>query len=352
MKLSPRVAAQGPASIRDVEELEDLLSEPSPGTIETLSRLEGDLIVLGVGGKMGPTLARMAQRAYQAAGLDRRVIGVSRFNQPGLQQRLESQGIQTISADLLEPAQVDALPDAPNVVAMTGMKFGTSGQASLTWAMNAWLPATICRKFSAGRIVAFSSGNVYALAPVTQGGSREDDAVQPVGEYAMSALGRERIYEHFSRTFGIPLALVRLNYAQDLRYGVLVDIACRVLEGQAIDLAMGHFNAVWQGDANAMTLQCFDHVSTGPFVLNVAGPETLSVRRVAERFGELFDRPAQVTGSEAPDALVSNAQLSHRLFGYPRVSTEQMIHWIADWVRRGGDNLGKPTHFETRDGRY
>lgn len=341
-----------PATIASVDELEERLSDPSPAAIQALAGLEGDLIVLGVGGKMGPTLARMARRAGDAAGAQRRVIGVSRFTQPGLAERLAAHGIETVRCDLLDPEQIRRLPDASNVVAMTGMKFGATGRESLTWAMNTYLAGRICERYRQSRIVAFSTGNVYPFSPVALGGSLETDPPQPLGEYAMSTLGRERLYEHFSRTLGIPMAILRLNYATELRYGVLVDLARRVDAGQPIDLATGHFNAIWQADANAMALAALAHVAAPPLVFNVAGPEILSVRRVSEQFGRLLGKLPQWVGSESPDALLSNAQLSHRLFGYPRVSAGQMIDWIADWVRRGGENLDKPTHFETRDGKY
>jgi nucleoside-diphosphate-sugar epimerase len=335
-----------------VDQLEDLLSEPTAGVVETLAATDGDLIVLGVGGKMGPTLARMARRAFDAAGRKRRVIGVSRFSEPGLEERLRKAGIETIRCDLLDQRQLDDLPDAPLVVAMSGMKFGTAGQASLTWAMNVYLAGMICRRFRACRIVAFSSGNVYPFTDISGGGSAETDEPRPVGEYAMTALGRERIYEHFSRTQGTPLALVRLNYANELRYGVLSDLARKVITGQEVDLAMGYFNAIWQCDANAMALQCFACTTAPPFVVNVAGSETLSVRQVCEEFGRRFDRSPRFVGTEATDALLSNSQLSRRLFGAPRITTEQMIARIADWVTRGGPSLDKPTHFEARDGRF
>ncbi len=339
-------------SIRDVEHLEDLLSEPTPGVVETLARLDGDLLILGAGGKMGPTLSRMARRALDAAGRRARVVGVSRFSSGRLQEHLQAQGVETIRCDLLDPEQLDRLPEAANVVAMVGMKFGATGQEALTWAMNSYLPGQICRKFRRSRIVAFSTGNVYGLTPVALGGSLESDPLEPHGEYSLSCVGRERIYEHFSRTLDIPLALLRLNYATEMRYGVLVDLARKVHAGQAIDLAMGHLNALWQADANAMALQAFAHLASPPFVVNLAGPETLSVRRVTEEFGRLLGQEVHLTGTEADDAFLSNGQLGHRLFGYPRVGAGQMIHWIADWVRRGGATLGKPTHFEVRDGKF
>jgi nucleoside-diphosphate-sugar epimerase len=232
------------------------------------------------------------------------------------------------------------------------MKFGSTGQEALTWAMNCWLPGAVCQKYRRSRIVAFSTGNVYGVAPVAGGGSVEADSPNPAGDYAMSCLGRERVFEHFSRAYGIPVALLRLNYACEMRYGVLADLARRVWEGRPVALAMGHFNAVWQADASAAALASFARASVPPFVLNVAGPELLSVRRVAEEFGRLFGRPVTFEGAEAADALLSNGQLGHRLFGYPRVSAGQMVHWVADWVARGGETLGKSTHFEARDGKF
>jgi hypothetical protein len=232
------------------------------------------------------------------------------------------------------------------------MKFGSTGQEARTWAVNAYLPGMICERFRGSRVVAFSTGNVYGLSPVALGGSLESDPLSPVGEYAMSCLGRERIYEAFSRSLGIPMALLRLNYATELRYGVLVDLAQQVLSGKAIDLGMGHLNALWQADANAAALCAFAHVATPPFVVNLAGPELLSVRRLAQELGGLLQRPVTFAGSEGADALLSNGQLGHRLFGYPRVGVSQMLLWIADWLRRGGPTLGKPTHFEARDGKF
>ncbi len=340
-----------PPFVDTEEQLEDLLSEPTAEVIDTLGRLPGDIVLLGVAGKMGPSLARMAKRASDAAGVRRRVIGVSRFSS-GQQELLESHGIETIRCDLLNEDQLARLPEAANVVFMTGMKFGSTGAEALTWAMNAYLPGLVCRKYGGSRIVAFSTGNVYGLAPVADGGSREEDALQPVGEYAMSCVGRERIFEHFSRSHGIPMALIRLNYACDLRYGVLVDLAQSIWEGRTIDLGMGYLNTIWQGDANAMTLCAFDHVAAPPWVVNVTGPELLSVRVVCERLGQLLNKPVCFSGAEGATAFLSDARRGLELLGPLRVDAQRLVEWVAHWVKKGGRTLGKPTHFESRQGKY
>jgi len=341
-----------PETIENIEQLDELLSRPTPEVIETMAGLEGDLIVLGVGGKIGPSLARMARRASDAAGKRRRIIGVARFSTPELQGQLQAQGIDTIRCELLDPQQLAALPEVPNVLYLAAMKFGSTGQEAATWARNVYLPGRICEKYRHSRIVAYSTGNVYPLTPVQHGGSVESDPLGPVGDYAMSCLGRERIFTYFSQTMGTPGALVRLNYACELRYGVLVDVSQKTLASAPIDVTMGHFNTIWQGDNNAMTLQAFGQTASPPLVVNVTGPETLSVRCVAEQLGELLQKPVRCVGNEAPDALLSNAHLAYRLFGRPKVSTSQMIRWIADWCRRGGVTLNKATHFEVRNGRF
>jgi nucleoside-diphosphate-sugar epimerase len=339
-------------TVQNLEQLEDRLSEPTPEVVQTLGRVEGDLIVLGVAGKMGPGLARMARRASDLGSVRRRIIGVARFSAPGSEAELQRHGVETVRCDLLDEEALRRLPDVPNVLYLAGMKFGATGQESLTWAMNTHLPALVCRKFARSRIVAFSTGNVYGLVPAAGGGSLETDVPAPVGEYAMSCLGRERIFEHFSRTLGSRLALIRLNYACDLRYGVLVDLAQKVLTGAPIDLSMSWFNTLWQGDANAMTLRCFDHVAAPPLVLNITGPELLNVRETCQQLGRLLGRPAVFAGAESPIALLSNAGRACSLFGQPRVSADQLLAWVAAWLRQGGPTLNKPTHFEARDGRF
>src|SRR4051794_30136335 len=339
-------------AVRDIDDLEGRLSTPTEGALQTMARLEGDLIILGVAGKMGPTLARMARRASDTVGARRRVIGVARFSDAASEGKLQSHGVETIRCDLLDEDGLARLPDAPNVVYMAGRKFGTTGQEAATWAMNTYLPGPVCRRYRASRIVAFSTGNVYGLVPAAGGGSRESDVLDPRGEYAMSCLGRERIFEHFSRTLSIPMALIRLNYATEMRYGVLVDIAGRVRDGLPVDLSVGSFNVIWQGDANAMTLQAFDHVATPPWTVNVTGPETLRVREVAETFGRLLGRPVGFAGEETGLALLSDAGQAFHLFGTPGVDAARMIPLIADWTARGGPTINAPTHFEASDGRF
>jgi nucleoside-diphosphate-sugar epimerase len=341
-----------PAAIRDVEHLEDLLSEPTPAAVEAVARCDGDLIVLGVGGKMGPTLVRMAKRAMDAAGASRRVIGVARFSSPDQRRALETRGIETIRCDLLDERAVTSLPDAPNVIFMAGRKFGSTGDEALTWALNTHLPSIVCRRYRSSRIAAFSTGNVYGLTPHGGGGSREEDAPAPVGEYAMSCLGRERMFEYCSRAQGTPVAILRLNYATEMRYGVLVDLAGRVARGDPIDLTMGYFNVIWQADANAMALAALAHASTPPTIVNIAGPEELSVRNVSAEIARRLGVDVTFTGAEAPDALLSNGSRGWRLLGSPRVDAARLVEWTIDWVRRGGASLGKPTHFESRAGRF
>jgi dTDP-4-dehydrorhamnose reductase len=339
-------------SIRDVADLEELLSQPSEAAIRALGTVDGDILILGVGGKMGPTLARMAKRVSEISGVSRRVIGVSRFSSSQLEQQLQGWGVETVRCDLLDGESLAGLPEAANIVYMAGMKFGSTGQEWLTWAMNSFLPGMVCQRYSKSRIAVFSTGNVYGLSRVSRGGSREEDILDPVGEYAMSCLGRERISEHFSRKHHTKMSLIRLNYACELRYGVLVDIAQRVHAGQAVPLSMGYLNAIWQGDASAMSLQGLACASNPPFVVNIAGPELLSVRAVAEEFGGRWRKPVRFVGTETEDALLSNAQKAFQLFGQPRINAAQMMTWIADWVGRGRETWAKPTHFEERAGRF
>ena len=341
-----------PDQIFDEAQLDELLSCPPAPLVEAMRGVAGDIAVLGVGGKMGPSLARMALRALRAAGSDADVIGVARFTEPKLQSRLEQWGVRTFRADLLEPDQLASLPDAPNVVFLAGMKFGSTGNQAATWAVNALLPGWVAHRYRHSRIVALSTGNVYGLTPVARGGSRESDPLQPVGEYAMSCVGRERMFEYFSRTHGTPVSLIRLNYAIEPRYGVLVDIAQRIVSGDPIDLTMGYVNCIWQGDANAMALRALAHTASPPAVFNVTGADVLSVRQIAQSLAEKLSRPLHVLGSESADALLSNAAATHQQLGSPQVALDQMLDWIADWIERGGPTHGKPTKFENREGAF
>jgi nucleoside-diphosphate-sugar epimerase len=338
--------------IQNIAELEDVLSRPYEEDIAAMRDLDGDLLLLGVAGKMGPSLALRAVRAMREAGSKGRVIGVSRFSNPAARTLLDEAGVETIAADLLRPEELNALPEAPNVIYLAARKFGSTGDEGLTWAMNTWLPAQVAQRYRQSRIVAFSSGNVYPLVPVESGGATEDTLPGPVGEYAQSVLGRERMFEHFSKENGTPAVLLRLNYAVELRYGVLVDVGRKVLERVPVDASMGYANVIWQGDANSVCLRSFGICDSPPAILNLTGPEILSVREIAEEFGRRFGVEPVIEGTEAKTALLNNAARCTGRFGPPRVSVVPMLAWIADWLRRGGESWNKPTHFETRDGKF
>jgi nucleoside-diphosphate-sugar epimerase len=338
-----------PERFDDVEALEEFLSRPSRALVDDLGRLDGDILILGVGGKMGPTLARLAKRAAP----EKRVVGVARFSEPGLKAQLEAQGIETVTCDLLDRAAVAALPKLANLVFMAGRKFGATGNEPMTWAMNTWVPSVVAETFPAARIVAFSTGNVYPFSAVA--GPHPAEATAPgnsSGEYGISCLGRERLFEYFSGRFGTPGRIIRLNYAVEMRYGVLWDVATKVHSASVIDLAMGHVNVIWQGDANAQALRALLHGTTPSSPLNVSGLEVLSIRQLAARFGEAFGRRPVFRGREAETALLTDASQAARLFGPPLVPIARAIAWTADWVGRGMPSLAKPTHYDTRDGRF
>lgn len=338
--------------IKTETQLESYLSEPTDEVVAAIAALEGDILILGVGGKMGPTLAKQAKRAIDRAGITKSVIGVSRFSTSGAEARLQEAGIETIAADLLSESCLKNLPDTQNVILMAGRKFGSTGNESLTWAMNGYMPGRVAEKFRNSRLVVFSTGNIYPLTSVSHGGATESSPVAPIGEYAQSCLSRERICTYFSSQFGTPMAILRLNYAIDLRYGILLDIAEKVYAEMPISVEMGNVNVIWQGDANAVALRTFAHCQSPPLILNVTGPETLAIRYLALCFGAVFKKPPRFEGEEAPTALLSNAARCHQLFGYPHVSLGQMIEWVAEWVRIDGTTLRKPTHFEVRDGKF
>jgi len=340
-------------AVKTESELEELLSRPDEKTAEAMAALDGDLLILGAGGKMGPSLARLARRACDRAGISKRIIAVARFTNPNLPAELKDHGIETIACDLLDPEALRLLPDIPNVIFMAARKFGTSGEAHMTWAMNTYLPGLVADRWRDSKIVAFSTGNVYPLRSIAQGGATERTPVDPVGEYAQSALGRERMFEYGSARWGTGCVILRLNYAVELRYGVLVDIGLAVFERRTVSLSMPCVNVIWQGDANSWCLRSFAHCQAPPLILNITGPETLSVRQLALEFGKLFGmEPTFAPGSEATSALLNDAAKACGLFGQPTVGTSELISWIADWIRNQGALLNKPTHFQTRDGKF
>lgn len=344
-----RVSAPAPATEADLDER---LSRPEAPDVAAMAALAGDLLVLGAGGKMGPSLARLARRASDEAGATRRVIAVSRFSRSGVADGLAADGIDTVACDLLDPAALADLPEAPNVVFMAGQKFGTAANPARTWAVNALLPILVVQRFRTARIVVFSTGNVYPLVPVTGGGAREDDPLGPVGEYALSAVARERLVTAVAERQATAAAILRLNYAVELRYGVLRDLADRIAAGRPVDLRMGWVNVIWQRDANAVALRMLADCALPPRVLNVTGPECLRVRDLAARLGARLGREPVFSGEEGATALLSDASRCTGRFGPPTVDAMTVCDWVAEWVRAGGRSLGRPTHFENREGGF
>jgi len=341
-----------PEKITTEEQLDEVMSWGSPDLVRMMEKLAGDIMILGCAGKIGVQLAMAAVKAVAEAGGNNRVIGVSRFSNEATRNKMDAFGIETIKCDLLDRDLVDKLPKAPHVIFMAGRKFGTSGDEELTWAMNTVVPANVAHHFKASRIIAFSTGNVYDLSPVCGAMPTEGDLTDPRGAYAQSALGRERVFEYFSNLNKTPLCIIRLNYAIDLRYGVLRDIGTRVYAGQPIDLSTGHVNVIWQGDVINQSLLCLGHCTSPANIINMTGPETASVRYIAGEFGRIFDKTVNFVTEESPTALLNNASKAARLFGYPRVPLLRMIEWVAHWIEQGGASLDKPTHFEVRDGKF
>jgi nucleoside-diphosphate-sugar epimerase len=338
--------------VRNLDELEARLSEPRAELVDDIRRLHGDIVVLGAGGKLGPSLVRLAVRAIEVARTGAEVIAVSRYSSPDAHAAMEATGARVVSADVADDAQLRSLPDAANVVYLVGAKFGSHGHEAATWATNAYLPGRIAQRYAGSRITALSTGNVYPLLPVAEGGATEESELGPVGEYAMSCLGRERVLSHFATTTGTPMSIIRLNYAVEMRYGVLVDLARDIVAGNPVDVTTGFANVVWQGYANEVTLRSLLHAEVSPFVLNLTGPETISIRQVATRLAALLGRDVEFIGAEAPTALLSNASKCHGLFGYPDVTLDELIGLTAAWVGGGGQLLGKPTKFQQRDGKF
>lgn len=341
-----------PEYFANEEQLEEALSRPSSALVDTMKEIEGDFILLGVAGKMGVSMARMAKRACDEAGVQKRIIGVARFSEPDQRAFLEESGVETIKGDLLDLDFINSLPEIQNVIYLAGMKFGTDGKESFTWAMNSYLPGLVVEKFKNSRIVAFSTGCVYPFVNVSYGGSRESDSPKPVGEYAQSCLGRERLFEFGSIKNNTPVVLIRLNYAVEMRYGVLVDIATKVRDQESIDLTMGYTNVIWQGDANEMILRTIQYCESPAKHLNISGAETISVRNVAKQFGEIMNKEVIFDEKEADSALLVNANQAHKLLGKPMVDFDQVIRWTANWMINNNRLLGKATHFEVRDGKY
>ena len=332
--------------------LNDVLTRPQPALVDFMRTLAGPLVILGAGGKMGPSLAVLARRAAEEAGRSLEVIAVSRFSDASARAWLEENGVKTLACDLMVRSELDRLPDSPNLVYLVGMKFGTAQNPARTWAFNTLAPAYVSQRYAGSRIVALSTGNVYPLVPVTGQGAVETDALLPLGEYANSCIARERIFEYYAQETGAPVTIIRLNYAIDLRYGVLHDLAAKVYARQPVDVSMGYVNVIWQGDANDMILRALGLAQSPALPLNLSGPDVLSIRALAGELAALFEVPLEVTGSEAPTALLSNSARAHALLGAPRVPIAAMLRWTAGWVKQGGRSLNKPTHFEVRDGGY
>lgn len=337
---------------KTLQQLEYDLLAPSPALKNDLAKIDGDILFLGIGGKMGPSMAKLAKRACLEMNDHRRIIGASRFSNPELKTDLEKDGIETISVDLLKEDDLRRLPSVKNIIYLAGNKFGTTGKEPFTWAMNAYLPGRVAEQFKHSRIVAFSTGNVYPFLPITQGAPSEEVTPNPVGEYGQSCFGRERIFQYFSEKNQTPTLIYRLNYAVDFRYGVLLEIAKSVLQEKPIDVTAGIVNVIWQGDANEIAIRSFLHTSSPAKILNVTGPETLSVRWIAQQFGQRFDKIPHFLGEEASNALMNNASEAHRLFGYPKTTIQEMLDITATWLLAGGETWNKETHFQERAGKF
>lgn len=337
-----------PKVINTVAELDELLSRPTPGLIETMKRLSGDIMILGAGGKIGPTMVAVIQRAAAAAGVKKRIVAVDVVPLKGMQEK----GVETITCDMLDLDAVSRLPQVENIIYMIGRKFGSTGSESMTWAINVMVPYHVARRFTQSRIAAFSTGCVYPVMDIKSGGATEDMPADPVGEYAQSCLGRERMFDYFAENKGERVVHVRLNYAVELRYGVLFDVASHVWKGEPVDVTTGFANVIWQGDACNQVIQALEVAASPAKILNVTGPETFSIREVAHTFGRLMGKTPVIAGEENGRGYLNNARHANALFGNPAVPLGTVIEWIAHWVKQGGESLGKATHFETQNGKY
>lgn len=334
------------------EKLNEMLTTPSAALIEDIKKTDGDIMILGAGGKMGPTLCLLAKKAVEAAGIEKRVIAVSRFTDKFATELLNNNNVETISCDLLDKEKLYALPEVKNVIYMAGRKFGTDGSEWLTWAMNSTLPAFVADKFKNSNIAVFSSGNIYPIVPVSSGGCKESEKVGPVGEYTMSCLARERAFEYAANHYGTNVLIYRLNYAVDLRYGVLYDMAERIMKGEPISVTTPCLNCIWQGSANEIAIRSLLYASSPAKILNVTGPETVSVKKAALELGNYLGKEPIFEGEEGTDAYLSDSSEATQIFGYPSVNIKTLIRWQAEWILDGGRALGKPTHFEERKGSY
>ncbi|MBQ7399650.1 MAG: NAD(P)-dependent oxidoreductase [Clostridia bacterium] len=334
------------------EKLNELLTTPSEALVEDIKKIDGDIMVLGAGGKMGYTLCVLAKNAIKKAGIEKRVIAVSRFSDEYARNYLTGEGVEIISCDLLNLEQLRTLPDVKNIIYMAGRKFGTDGEEWKTWALNSTLPAFVCEKFKNSNIVVFSSGNIYPIVPISSGGCTENDKVGPIGEYPMSVLARERAFEYAANTYGTRVFIYRLNFAVDLRYGVLYDMAHNIINGTPIRLETPVLNCIWQGSANEYAIRAILHTASPVNVMNITGPETISIKKAATMLGKYLGKEPIFEGEEGNDAYLNDASLAMEVFGYPAVSANTLIRWQAEWLLDGGRGLGKPTHFEERKGSY
>ncbi len=336
----------------DLKKLEEKYAVPSRELLEDVKQIEGDIMLLGIAGKMGVSMGKLLVDALRAVGKDNKVYGVSRFSDPKAKAQVEESGVIAISCDLLNDAQLFNLPEVPNVIYLAGHKFGTVGNEDFTWAMNTYLPGRVSEKFKNSKIVAFSSGNILPFVKLNQGGVDESGTPEPIGEYAQSCLGRERIFQYFSKKNQTPVLIYRLNYAVDFRYGVIMEIGKSVLQGKPIDLRTENVNVIWQGDANEIAIRSLLHCESPAKILNVTGPETLSTKWVAEEFAKLLGKPATYAYEAEGTALLNNASECHRIFGYPKVTIREIIELTAQWLQEGGEEFGKPTHFQERGGQF